>query len=384
MNDSFCIPFESIRIDIETRTSLLSQQLRKSVFAFYEDWIPVKMKELPNKDVAWRISEEQGTCPIPLTTLQEEGQSLLMHGIPGRTDIHLVYGKILTTPPWTYILNGVTHNLIAINRDQKTISVYPMANERTASELTNLLMIDIHLILREICTRYLLDNGWGMMHGGAVELCGKGIAVWGKSRSGKTSFLTNLMLNKKAAYIANDRLLFSKKDSTFYLRGWPSSMRMGMGTLFQYEQLRSLIPARWRKKIERFTSEELWAVNEKISLHGNKILESFGVISVPKSTLDIVFLPRLSLESNRTVIRPASSEDRHSLLGPEIFLVPDLEHPDWLSLSVMPLQEAMAHAKKIAHELIAEIPIYIFESGGDPNEMNQALVHFLQNWKDTA
>lgn len=131
------------------------------------------------------------------------------------------------------------------------------------------------------------------------------------------------------------------------------------------------------KKIEEFTSEELWSIDEKVSLHGNEILETFGVTNVSHSTLDIVFLPRFSSEFARTVIRRASSEDLRDLLAPEIFLVPDLEHPDWLSLSMLPLQESIRHTRDLAHELMTEIPFYVFESGGDATEMNQVLTQFL-------
>jgi len=378
MKKLFCIPFDSQRIDIETINPLLSQQFQKSVLIFYKQGISEKMGESPNESVAWRIVEKNRNYPISPEFIEKTGQSMIMHGIPGRTDIHLVYGKFVDSPPWTYILSGVTRNLIAFNREARAIDVYPMGTEGAGAELATSLMIDIHLLLREICTRYLLDKGWGMMHGGAVALRGKGIAVLGERRAGKTSLLTNLMLHKNATYITNDRLLFSKQGETFYLRGWPSSMRMGIGTLFQYEQLRPRIPAKWRK-IEEFTSEELWSIDEKVSLHGNEILETFGVTNVSKSTLDIVFLPRFSSEFARTVIRRASSADLRDLLDPEIFLVPDLEHPDWLSLSMLPLQESITHTRKLAHELITEIPFYVFESGGDPTEMNQVLTQFLSN-----
>lgn len=77
-------------------------------------------------------------------------------------------------------------------------------------------------VVREFVLNRLERGGALLVHGAAIRLGGRGVAVAGPKRAGKTSTLTYALHAPHAGFIANDRAAVHETDGALHVRGIPT------------------------------------------------------------------------------------------------------------------------------------------------------------------
>ena len=92
-------------------------------------------------------------------------------------------------------------------------------------------------IVREIFVRKQEEIGKIFMHGTALEIDGKGIAILGNKQSGKTTFFTKIIEQNCAEILSNDRIFFYKDGKKFNMDYFPIPVVYRKGTIVNSRKL---------------------------------------------------------------------------------------------------------------------------------------------------
>lgn len=108
-------------------------------------------------------------------------------------------------------------------------------------------------LIREIILRKQEEAGKIFMHATSMVVNGKGIAVLGNKKSGKTTFFTKTLEKHEAEIISDDRVFFYKDGSEFKMEYFPVSVVYQDGTVFSLADLPNIfegISLRERARID--------------------------------------------------------------------------------------------------------------------------------------
>ena len=139
-------------------------------------------------------------------------------------------------------------------------------------------------------------EGGVALHAAAVEIGGKGIALAGVRRSGKTSLLLH-MLTTGGRYIANDRVLVTGDDEVV---GVPTVVNLRSETLAMFPRVAAGLPPSTR--LARSTLAELDAGlvpedrGDDLHLSPVQLLRQLDVGAIRSAPLAAVVLPEVALD----------------------------------------------------------------------------------------
>jgi len=128
-------------------------------------------------------------------------------------------------------------------------------------------------VINFVLSQYLnhhLRQGWLLGHAAGLQIDGKGVAIAGLSRGGKSTLMLHL-LEQGQHFISNDRLLITPQTTEktprpgrFWMRGIPKQPRINPGTVVHNARLQSLIPAERRHQLLALSASKLRHLEEKV------------------------------------------------------------------------------------------------------------------------
>jgi hypothetical protein len=214
-------------------------------------------------------------------------------------------------------------------------------------------------IVRNILRWELFIKGAVFLHASCISVKGRGIALLGQSRGGKTTALLRLLEQGQADYVTEDDLtVVAQPNGTFRALGWPGCVRVRRSMMTQFADLQI--------NLHRFTHpanrlEE--KANPDVGLlrvFPEELSEVYGCKIVPEVTLDVGAWFHWN-KANQTL--PISLEEISEGLGLSWDILPerksgarpalmDRKKPAWANLVFDPfLLEAYGVPNLSGHEL---------------------------------
>lgn len=227
-------------------------------------------------------------------------------------------------------------------------------------------------LVREIITRQLEEDSTFVFHAASVVFGNNGVAFVGPKRAGKTTLTMAALEHARAAYIANDRAYVEMEAGTPYVRGWPVTAALGIGTCLASPTMRPLlagaVPSRYpqptvqsRLDLDEFRRRDVPAMLKervKVELTPMEIAHVFGAPLVPRNTLDALIFPRLDADCAQPELRELAPAEAGRLLRGQILTCDGAEYPDWLHLRRASDAETQRRASGFADRLVHAVPAY--------------------------
>lgn len=147
-------------------------------------------------------------------------------------------------------------------------------------------------LIRTLLRYELADRGWTFLHGGLVDIGGRGVAMIGGKRAGKTSSVLALLAAGGVAYSANDDLTVRADGSTTVGRGWPRAIAVRPETI---DVLASA--GAWPFGVQRLGHPANAGLrgdptaDECVCIHSTELVHAFGTTVVPEVPLGAVVFP---------------------------------------------------------------------------------------------
>jgi hypothetical protein len=109
-----------------------------------------------------------------------------------------------------------------------------LALERTPKCRTTLMRV-----VREFAMDRVVSTGGILVHGAAIGVPGGVVVMCGPKRSGKTTLLMAMLESAVARYIANDRCVLRREETTVSVRGLPTLVSIRRDTLERFPAARA-------------------------------------------------------------------------------------------------------------------------------------------------
>lgn len=225
--------------------------------------------------------------------------------------------------------------------------------------------------LRDMFTRRLEAEGAVVLHAGAIDAGGMGIAFCGPKGAGKSTAVA-AMVDAGAAYVTNDRSYLLPRSGGVDLLAWPTTAALGMGTIYQFPGLRrwmergggwsyrpqaKLTASATHGRLSRMTTAELAGVSDKLFLTPAEVASSLGSTVVGRTWLECMVLPVLDVSQSTASYEDVSRDELETLLDEQSFTPDDPDHyPDWLDLREQD-SEVIAAARSTIVEVARSVPV---------------------------
>ena len=239
-------------------------------------------------------------------------------------------------------------------------------------------LLEISRVVRDLSSRYLADQGWGIFHAGGVHFNDRNYIIIGNSGAGKTSLII-AMIAAGAAYISNERVFVKVIEGQVHFLCFPMPIAVGLGTMVQYPELIKYIrepqflkyPPR-RMDIDWIHShpEYKWSdLEDKPQFLPEDLTENFSnTKGVAGGIIDGLIVP--SFQKNQKVSSELLSKDEVLGIIRENWFDPQADdvYPPW-----MPLNFGQPPAEEINATIIALMALnnIRFQFSADKNRRNE-------------
>lgn len=227
-------------------------------------------------------------------------------------------------------------------------------------------------LVREAATRELEEESNFVFHAASIALGGKGAAIIGPKRAGKTTLTVAALEYANAAYIANDRTYFELESGAPYVRGWPVTAAFGIGTCLSSPTMRALLEEGFssrypqpsltsRLDLDEFRRRDVSAMMQervKIELTPLEIGEAFGVPVVARNSLDALIFPKLDPACDDPEFRVVTPAEATTLLSEQSLTCDGAEYRDWLHLRRASDEVTRQRASEFVDQLVHSVPAY--------------------------
>jgi hypothetical protein len=182
---------------------------------------------------------------------------------------------------------------------------------------------DFVYVFETLLNTYMESIGGIALHAASCSVNDQAIVVCGKSGSGKTSLLFDLIYEKGALFHSNDRIIIYKNDANIFICGIPIPVN---------------VPIKTMKKNSHWTNNEIVSQaeeNSKIRFNVNEISKLFNIYENRDLKLDKVFISNYS-DCNPKIVKllPVEAINYLEVLSPY-----DECHPNWLGVFKAPYNE---------------------------------------------
>lgn len=230
-------------------------------------------------------------------------------------------------------------------------------------------------IIREIYLRNNENYGNIAYHGGAFAICKNGVMVCGDKAKGKTTVILE-QLKKGASYLANDRVIISKKDNEYSIKYLPLSMRIGIGTISQTSCIVDIIKTYpWSRnqssKVLNFeydlgVSKSAFGSGEKLEITSKEIGDIFKVDLIESTSLNAIVFPEIDPNFSGMEIIPCAPQDATRLIMEQCMTPHD---ENWTSPWLFPRNKSDTDLEKYAYkftsEMVEKVSCYTIHFGLD-------------------
>ncbi len=208
-------------------------------------------------------------------------------------------------------------------------------------------------IVREIAGRRLENNGYSIFHAGAVNINGKGVAIFGNSGAGKTTLALGLCKYEGAKYISSDRLYIKNNDINNCLESTSFSfpIRINYGTLLTLQEMNNY--EKWNLQTPVPGEDTTWKQfdgKDKLEITPYELEQKLLLQVSAKTNIDIVIFLNLLTNSN---MNEYIYETNSELLETNCWTPTDPSFAyDWLSQRNISDELLLHSSKKIINSLM--------------------------------
>ena len=167
-------------------------------------------------------------------------------------------------------------------------------------------------IINEIIALNSYFKGYKKVHAAACQINGKGVLIQGEKRAGKTTLLTQLLING-ALFLNNDiTRIFEKSIDDFEIYAWPSKVNIGLGTLNDCETLKENL-----LNISPDFDEMIFNPDDgKWEFSRNYFVSSMKAEKILTSKLTCIIKPCFSINNKKCIIEQVNEFDWNDILSP--------------------------------------------------------------------
>lgn len=223
-------------------------------------------------------------------------------------------------------------------------------------------------VIRELLIRSLEGRRASLLHGAAVDIGGRGAAIIGKTGSGKTTLMINILQATQGKFLANDRtmLLPGRDIKILYI---PFCIRIGAGTCLENNCLRSGVSKRKQAFSRyRFNSEEWldyskvrlskdWYSSKKLELTPKEFCNLLKINFIEKTSLHYILQPVLVPESKVFEVERIKQE-ADELIGSQLYTPYDENFiNDWLLQRNISERRILLNANNLKKRIVSSARI---------------------------
>lgn len=158
-------------------------------------------------------------------------------------------------------------------------------------------------LVRDLLRWQLFHAGAIFIHASVVARGSKGIALLGRSRSGKSTILLQLLRDSGLCFVAEDDLtLVRKSDGTLVALGWPACLRIRRGMLNYFPEFADISNFTHPDNNQNARDSE----SDLLRLFPEEVAARLESSVVPEATLDAVVSLQWAKESDLSVLSPRS------------------------------------------------------------------------------
>ena len=241
-------------------------------------------------------------------------------------------------------------------------------------------------VVREFAMNYATHRGGIILHGSSFLHRGQGIAVAGPKRSGKTTFLINILRNKSIKYVSNDRVLVSSTQKGPVLQRISTivTLRPPMLRLFpefkqrltcsSYSPCLSLSEA--RKSLLGPISKDH---EGRFSLSPAQLLELLDVVPASRGRLGVLLFPRITRQRGGMKLRRLSGQAALQKLTRSLFRAAFFnKRSNVFCLSGGGIGPDQISLNQFCRKLVSEVKCFDCELGEDAYRGSQPIERLLR------
>jgi hypothetical protein len=277
------------------------------------------------------VRREQFTGPFPI---DDSGGPLRCSGYRHQTPGRL---SVLMCP-----MNALVEKDLVTNR--VTVSAESVAR----------LKVPLIRVIEDSVLPFLERKGYITLHASGVVAGKQATLVVGNKRAGKTSTLCALMSDYHCSKLCNDMAILGSRGRRVRARGWPSFMKIEVGTVASNGDLSHLYPEKFRKFIHQ--PQQLWSGKlDKVSLFGGDAAQMFGCGILPEADIAHIVCSEFStsevgMERSNRPMRRVLRDNFQGVFNPK--------HHNWLAVPQASKQAVRLNAERIARRLNGSTEIW--------------------------
>lgn len=231
-------------------------------------------------------------------------------------------------------------------------------------------------ILREIYFRNSENLGDVAYHGGGFDINKNGVMVCGGKAKGKTTLILE-QLKKGSNYLANDRVIISRKPNGKYLINYlPLSMRIGIGTINRTPCLAEIINSyQWSRPQENKVINYSYGYDQCVDEFGNaakleitpkEIKNIFNVSLVEAAPLNAIVFPDIDPSFKGMETLPCEPAKAAKIILEQCMTPVDENWiTPWLFQRNKTNEELRKYAEKFTNNLVHDVKAYTIHFGLD-------------------
>lgn len=240
-------------------------------------------------------------------------------------------------------------------------------------------------IVREVFLRLSEDHDHLLVHCGACSIHERGLMLPGPTGSGKSSFVAALVRAHVADYVSSDMCLVGPAaDGIVRLRGWPQSVRLGVGLLERLPEFGSHLDApgslRRRQpdaatinKTRRLKLIPRWYADVKLDLSRREFLDAVNSVEACSPPLAALIFPRIVPESRKLSFRSLAHDEALERLNEQVLSPAGRSAFNWLGLRRDDITTARQRANAMVRKIASSHPAFELVAGptaiSDPQEL---------------
>ena len=213
-------------------------------------------------------------------------------------------------------------------------------------------------------------------HSAALVRNHHGILIMGDKGNGKTS--TNLaLLHRQAAFVSNDLTFVKCVDDQIMAKGAPESIRIGIGTLYQHEQLYDRIPKNYIGYEK--DNPQLYDIAEKIELEWVELADCFQVaLETGWTRMKYILFPVIQKETSGVTVNKIDESELHEQLMKNILSPYYNGMEPWLVMDRLDKETVENTVNLVVRHMVSKLKAYRVAYNGNVDDLRKRIDCLLE------